>query len=161
MAAEKPQLDLFRSYDSTIENSVGSALFKSAYFRVDGVTTDILKDGLRSCAVYVSSMLYLFKLIDDRHATVESTIRDMQASGWHKIEQPKKGAVIWWDLEREEDVVGENHPHIGFYIDSETAVSNSMNKRVIAKHHPTYGTLENGEPRRKVLGYYWHDKLDS
>lgn len=158
---EKPTLEFFLSYLKTIENSVGSNLFRNLYYRIDGKPLDVLDDGDLSCAVFASSILYLFGLIKERHTTVVKTIEDINESGWYEIKEPRKGALMLWGFKKKDDGTQGTHNHVGFYIDSENAISNDPATRVVARHHPTYGQFENGEARRDVLAYYWHDKLNS
>jgi len=144
----------FDTYIAIIKNSVGSKMFRNSYAKVNGKKTDILKNGEFSCAFYVSSILILFKLINEIHATVNGAIRDLKqlgwsASGWKK---PKIGSVIVWE---------ENHnfhKHIGFYIGDNQAISNDKNKKTPIIHHWTYGT-KNGKPVRKIINMYWSNKL--
>lgn len=157
---EKPTLALFPSYLKTIENSVGSPLFRNLYFRINNEMVDALDDGDLSCAVFVTSILYLCGLIKGRHTTVKSTLKDMQEFGWYEMKEPRKGALVLWDYMRNEDGTRGTHQHVGFYIDSETAVSNDSTTRVVARHHLTFGTLSNGNARRSILAYYWNDKLN-
>lgn len=158
--AGKPPFDVSRSYLRTIENSVGSNLFRSLYYHIDGNSIDVLDDGDLSCATYVTSILYLFDLIKERHTTVNETVRDIEESGWYNITEPKKGAIILWGFKKKDDGTQGKHRHVGFYIDSDTAISNDSDTRVVIKHHPTYGTLPNGEARRDILAFYWHDALE-
>ncbi len=158
-SSNKPVLELLPSYLAAIENSVGSNLFRKLYFSIDGKVIDVLDDGDLSCAVFVSSILYLFNVITERHTTVKSTIEDIQKSGWYEIKKPKAGAIIHWGFKKKDDGTQGKHHHLGFFIDTENAVSNSSDTRVIARNHPTYGTFPNGEPRRDILAYYWHDTL--
>ena len=160
VSSEKPELALFRSYSKTIENSVGSNLFRNLYYRIGGETIDVLDDGDLSCAVYVTSVLYLFGLIKSRHTTVNGTIQDIEESGWYEIKEPRTGALMLWGYKKKDDGTQGKHRHVGFYIDSDTAVSNDSMVRIVARHHPTFGAFPNGEARRDVLAYYWNDKLD-
>lgn len=160
-SSEKPKLDVFLSYITTIENSVGSDLFRNLYFRIGNETADVLEDGDLSCATYVTSILYLFGLITERHTTVASTIDDMAKSGWYEIKKPRKGAVTLWGFKKKDDGTQGKHRHVGFYIDTETAISNDSSTRVIARHHPTFGTFPSGEAKRDILAYYWNDALDA
>ena len=159
--AGKPQLDVFRSYIAAIENSVGTNLFRNMYFRVDGKVVDVLDDGDLSCAVFVTAILRMFNLIKDPHTTVKATLEDIKESGWYEIKEPRKGALIHWGFKKKDDGTQGKHHHLGFYLNEQEAISNDSIARVIAKHHPTYGTLENGEARRDILAYYWHEKLDA
>ncbi len=156
---KKPTLDLLRSYTASIKNSVGTDLFRQLYFHIGDTSIDVLEDGDLSCATYVTGILYLFDLIQERHTTVVSTIEDMKQSGWYEIEQPRTGAVILWDFKKGDDGTQGKHRHVGFYINDKLAVSNDSATRVVAAHHPTFGTDENGDARRRVLAYYWNDRL--
>lgn len=158
--AEKPRLELLLSYLKAIENSVGSNLFRNLYYRIDGKVVDVLDDGDLSCATYVTSMLYLFDLIAERHTTVVGTIKDIEKSGWYEITNPRKGALVLWGYKKKNDSTQGKHRHVGFYIDKKIAISNSSSARVVARHHPTFGTFPNGEARRDILAFYWHDKLN-
>lgn len=160
-SSKKPVLELLPTYLAAIENSVGSNLFRKLYYRVDGnKVIDVLDDGDLSCAVFVSSILYLFKLIKERHTTVKSTLEDISKAGWYEIKGPKRGAIILWDYKRKPDGTRGEHRHLGFFISLKTAISNSSSKRAVARHHLTFGTSSNGEPRRDILAYYWNDKLN-
>ena len=50
------------SYLKTLENSVGNKLFRNLYFDINGKRTDILKNGVLSCAAFVSWILKNFKI---------------------------------------------------------------------------------------------------
>lgn len=158
--AKKPALEILTSYLKTIENSVGSNLFRNLYFRIKGKKLDVLEDGDLSCANYVTAILYLFDLLKQRHTTVTGTIEDLEKSGWYEIKKPKKGAVILWGFKKKDDGTQGKHRHVGFFINGETAISNDSMTRIVARHHPTYGVFRNGEARRDILAYYWNDKLN-
>lgn len=160
MAKKKLELALYRSYLAAVENSVGSHLFRNQYYHIGRKVVDVLEDGDLSCAVYVTAVLYLFGLIKKRHTTVRGTIEDMEKSGWRKVRKPRPGAVILWDFKKNANSTKGKHRHVGFYINNKAAISSSSSKRMIARHHPTYGTLPSGEPCRDVLAYYWNDELD-
>ncbi len=156
----KPELALFRSYRAMIENSVGANLFRNLFFHINGEIIDVLDDGDLSCAMFVTSILHPFGLIQEIHTTVNATIEDLEASGWHEISEPREGAIILWGFKKKDDGTQGKHRHVGFYIDQETAISNSSSERVPARHHPTYGTFPNGEVRRDIQVYYWHPRFD-
>ncbi|PIT90951.1 hypothetical protein COU17_03295 [Candidatus Kaiserbacteria bacterium CG10_big_fil_rev_8_21_14_0_10_49_17] len=155
--AQTVEIQLFPSYIATIKNSIGSNMFRNLYAKVDGVETDILRDGDRSCALFVSAILHQFKLLQEPHSTVAGLVRDMERSGWEKIKSPKEGAVLVWV--EEEQASGERHPHAGFSVGGEEAISNSWQQKQPVVHHETYGE-ENGEPVRKIETIYWHPKLN-
>jgi hypothetical protein len=130
-----------------IENSIGTKLFRNNYFFVDGKSRDLLRNGELSCAFYVSSILYLLKLIKDIHTTVQGTIKDMEGSGWYKIEKPKKGAVVLWDKNK------TGHYHLGFCWDKNKAISNVSSKKS-PNSHPL------NHQGRKILAFYYHKELE-
>lgn len=154
-SSQKAELLLLDSYLQTIKNGVGTGLFRNLYLKINGQKTDILENGRLSCAIFVSSILYLFKLISDLHATVSSTVRDMEKSGWLPIETPRLGAVLLW--EKSED--SNDRRHLGFYIGDDQAISNSSKTGVPEIHHWTYGT-KNEEPAKKIEKIFWHKKLN-
>jgi hypothetical protein len=149
--------DLSKTYLQTINNSVGSNLFRNLFAKVGGVEKDILNDGELSCAYFVSHILLMFKLINEGHATVKGTVRDMEQSGWVKIEDLREGAVLVWDASVQ-DEEGNMHDHIGFYIGDDQAISNSSSKRTPQRHFWTFAK-EGEDGYRKVSAIYWNEKL--
>jgi hypothetical protein len=130
----KYKKSFYRTYLRTIENSLGCKLFRNCFvYTKDGVR-DILKNGELSCAYFVSSILYLFKLIDFSHTTVETTISKMQEKGWFfksDIDlQP--GEVIVWEKVKFQN--GIYHLHIGFYIGNNKAISHDDKVKAPKKH---------------------------
>ena len=148
---------LVDSYLAAIKNSVGSKIFNNLWAEVDGERKDILDDGRKSCGYLVSGILLWFGLIRERHATVLGTLKDMLASGWEEISEPKIGSVIIWEKEFSN---GEINEHIGFYMGDNMAISASTKNQMPIEHHWTYGE-ENGEPKRKVIAIYWHPRLNN
>ncbi len=160
MASKKPldvKIILNKSYIKAIRNSVGSNLFRNLYAHVNGKRKDILEDGVRSCAIHTSSLLYLFKLMRDAHATVKGTIADLEKSGWIEIKRPREGAILVWEAQKFGGRYA--HKHMGFYIGKNKAISNHFKKRHPILHHWTFGT-KNGRPVRKVEQTFWNKKLD-
>jgi len=171
---------LNESYIKTIKNSLGSSLFRNLYAYVDGKKTDILRNGRLSCANFVSTILYRFKLIKDIHTTVEGTVKDLKESGWKKIKKPRPGAILVWEPQEVDDKIYWRHDHIGFYIGKNKAISTSYkssNKGQPTLHHWTFGTYptkstkaettkrlfdktKNGRPVRKVEQIFWNKKLE-
>jgi hypothetical protein len=142
----------FDSYFSAIKNSVGTKMFRNLFLNVNGKKSDVLKNGDLSCAYFVSSILYLFGLIKEKHATVDGTLMDMEKSGWREIKKPEIGSVILWETQKK-------HEHLGFYLGEKSAISHRPEKRFPIKHHWTYGTDKNGNPKRKIIAFYWNKKL--
>ena len=149
-----------KNYLTMIENAAKGEnwLFKNFSIKRDGVEVDALENGGLSCAVLVSSILYLHNSlleflqkphwINFTHANVIPTVKDMLQSGWQEISDLKIGAVLVWEkLE---------HEHIGFYMGNDEAVSNDSKGRGFPwKHHYTYNDT------RKIDKILWHPELDN
>jgi len=135
-----------------IENSIGSYIFKNLYMEIDGQKKDVLKNGLLSCAVFVSGILYMNKMINGMHATVNSTVKDLEKSGWIKINEPERGDILVWELYKWPGDI-EEHEHIGFYVGEDMAISNDSKIGSPQKHHFTYG-IEESKPVRKIIAVY-------
>lgn len=146
----------FDTYIEAIKNSVGTRTYQTFWAEVNGKKTDITDKGRKSCAVFVSNLLLTFGLIQKGHATVAGSIEDMLASGWRNISKPRIGCVLHWEKTRRN---GEENEHIGFYIGDKKAISNSAVERVPVEHHWTYGE-KNGAPKVRIIGMYWHPKLN-
>ena len=144
---------LFDSYIQAIQNSVNSNLFRNIFAKVNGKKKDILENGDLSCAFFASSILYIFKLIPDVHATVRGAVADLGKAGWVNIKNPKIGSILVWETEN-----NQPHKHIGFYVSKDKAVSNNSKKGKPTLHHWTFG-IKNGQPVRKIEQILWHPKL--
>lgn len=155
---QRPIKQLLRlTYLSVIAGSVGTKMFRRFYAE-GSKRRDILEDGNLSCAYFVSAVLHLFKLIEAPHVTVAGTIKDMESSGWRRIPKARIGCVIEWEKIAGED--GNMHSHLGFYVGSGRAISNSAEKGVPVEHHWTFGATKSA-PRRAIAAFFWHTKLDS
>jgi len=142
---------VFDTYVAVINNSVGSKLFQTYYVSAGKKKVDVMRGGELSCAFFVSSILVLFNLAGKVHGTVKSAEKDLEKSGWKRIKTPKVGSVVVW--EAIPDKRGELHSHIGFYVGSNRAISNSSKKKYPVKHHHTYGG------KRKVKAIYWNSRF--
>ena len=147
---------LYDSYIAFIKNSVGSRLFRNFYARVDNKKRDVLKNGELSCAIFVSSILVMFNLLQRIHGTVTGTVKDLKESGWTQIKKPRLGSVIIW--EPKEFDKGDIHKHIGFYIGSKKAISNDSRLGYPIIHNWTFGS-KNGKSGRKIETMFWNKKL--
>uniref|UniRef100_A0A7C4R4T5 NlpC/P60 domain-containing protein n=1 Tax=candidate division CPR3 bacterium TaxID=2268181 RepID=A0A7C4R4T5_UNCC3 len=138
-----------KSYLKMIENSLETKMFRSFYVKIDGKEKDIMEKGKRSCANFVSSILYLFKLIKSNHATVKSTFEDAVSCGWELTNKPEKGDLVFW-----EELKGT--AHVGFYWNGKEAISNSPEKGFPIKHSLDY------EGKRKIthILHFDFDKLN-
>jgi hypothetical protein len=124
------------SYVAYIKNSVGTKMFQSYFVKKDGKVLDVLKKGRLSCAVYVSTLLRSFGVIDKLHFTVARTADDLIESGASKIKPTLKDlkpgdVLVWVSIQTQ----GGVHNHIGFYLGNGVAVSNSDKKLMVVKHH--------------------------
>lgn len=151
MKQKKLKIFFFDTYLAMIHNSLGSKMFRTVYAVIDKKKKDILENGRVACALYVSSLLVIHKLIGEIHATVDSTVKALEKSGWKKISKPRIGCIIVW----EKVDFGKNdlHKHIGFYIGNNQAISNSSKRGCPVKHNLTF----NG--KRKIELLLWHQKL--
>ncbi len=157
MKKEKVIPILFDTYIAVLKNSVGSKTFRNLYAKVNEKKTDITKDGVLSCAFFASSILVLFKLIKEIHATVDGTIKDLDKSGWKRVNKPKIGSVlIWQSLDFKK---GSFHKHIGFYIGNNKAISTSSKNGQPVIHHWTHG-IKRKKPIRKVEAIFFNKKLN-
>ncbi|HSE61096.1 MAG TPA: hypothetical protein VLA88_02260 [Candidatus Saccharimonadales bacterium] len=137
-----------KNYRTAIEGVVGTNLFRHIYVvdKRDGREFDALEDGQGACAYVVSGVLALHGLIDRPHATVQTTVEKLLEAGWRETKKPVWGDIVHWPAHND-------HMHIGFYIDRQTVVSNSVLQRTPIKHHPK---LHDG---RLPVAYYTHDML--
>lgn len=144
----KPKLLFKESYLLMIKNSKGTKMFRDFFGEINGRKENLTKDGQRSCAFFVSSILYHFYLIRDLHLTVNGTIRDMKKAGWFKTRKPKKGSVILWKKRRD-------RYHLGFYLGGKKSISNDKRKRT-----PIIHGLNNphGE-KRQIESFFSHKKI--
>lgn len=143
---------VLESYIAMVKNSVGIKMFQNFFIREGGKKKDILNGGEFSCAIYVSSILYIWKLINGPHCTVISTLKDLDGSNWYEIKKPKIGAVLIWEATAfsQKDI----HTHIGFYIGSDKAISNDYKSKKPKIHHYTFNN------KRKISHILWNDKLE-
>jgi hypothetical protein len=149
LKAKKPEILLFDTYKSMIENSVGTKMFRNLYVKISNKKVDATDNGRLSCAFFVSSILYLSRLIKKPHGTVSSTIKDLLDSDWIKIKKPKVGGVIVWENIQWKD---ESHKHIGFCVAENEAVSTNWQKGVVTRH-----PLNND--KRKIEAIFWNKRL--
>lgn len=149
MPDENIQKLFHKNYLAMIENSVGTNMFRNFYvrFKDSGIEKDVLGDGDKACAFYVSAILQLNNLIKRSHATVDSVIKDMEESGWIKTDNPKQGDILIWEEKN-------GNTHIGFWWSEGEAISNSSTEKFPVKHHLTY------EETRKITAIYTKEILE-
>jgi hypothetical protein len=163
------------NYLALIKNSIGTSLFKDLYFINNsledfegipsGSLANVAKEGQLSCPFYVSAILHLIGgVIDAPHATIDGTIRAMQARGWHQVRLNDglyPGDVVVWET-KEDDGNGhykEGHGHIGFIIDEHNAASTSSRTQSIIMHHPEFRNMGDDIKPRKIVTIYAHPEL--
>ncbi|MCK5059564.1 MAG: hypothetical protein KAR00_00230 [Candidatus Pacebacteria bacterium] len=125
------------TYLKAIENSAGSRQYNSLYvrFKNSGKTKDILENGEYSCAVFVSSLLFLAGIIDKQRATVESLKKFCERSNnWKQINNDKvqAGDVIFWEKKKYKEET--EHSHAGFALNGKEAVSTFYKEKKVIKH---------------------------
>ncbi len=133
----------FRNYIAMINNSVGTKMFRN--FFLDG--KDITENGNKSCAYFVSSILYLansFKLIESPHITVSGMVKDMMSCGWKEVSVPEIGSVLIWEKQE------TGHNHIGFFMGYNVVINNSPSRGIIERSHWTFNDT------RKIEKILWH-----
>lgn len=137
------KLELFETYLTVINNATSSRMFRHFYAEIEGKKTDILENGEKSCAFFVTSILKIFNMINEIHTTVPNTMEALLEEGWIQVNvtDMKAGDVLVWDW-------GGQHGHIGFYIGNNTAISNSSIKKSPKKHSWDY------EGQRKIVTVY-------
>lgn len=138
-----------KSYLAMIRNAAKGEnyMFRNLYALVDGVEQDINQDGVLACSFFASAVLYINKLIKDMHAGVTGLERDLVASGWERIDEPREGAVLLWEAQNA-------HRHIGFSLGNGRAVSNaSGGSGVPTEHSDTY------DGTRKIESIWLHPSL--
>ena len=142
----KPKFILKKTYLARIKKSKGTKMFQDCFVKNKKIE-NITQKGIRSCALFVSSILCLFGLIQSVHATIKGTIQDMKKFGWIEISRPKQGSVLLWEEKN-------RYYHLGFYLGSQKAISNDPKKRTIQIHHFTF------QGKRKIEKIFWHKKLN-
>lgn len=137
-----------------LENSVGSKMFNSliVQYQDSGEVQDVLEDGSKSCAFFVSSVLALLGLIDKPHATVKTTVEKLPEFGWKEAAGAIEPAdIIVWEKMNFEN--GEEHEHIGFAVNDKEAVSTSYLERQVTRHLIDFGG------KRKVIAVYRNESF--
>ena len=154
MKKSKFKILTYQNYLSVIKASQGSKMFRHFYVLNNNKKRDILKNGKLSCSRYVSSILKLFDLISETHATVNGTIKDMLKNNWKPTKKLTPGNVLVWG--KWVTSSGEIHSHFGFYLGKDKAISHRDEKRTPTIHHLTYGKTKDGQPKRKIIKILTH-----
>ena len=148
--SNKPKLLMKKSLLQAIRNSVDSNTFRNVFVKIDNTTEDVMENGIKSCAFFVSGLLAMFDLIDMAHATIKTTEKKLKEYNWQEVnvDTPIDGDVIVWEEIEFED--GSKNKHIGFYIGDNMAISNDMNKKTPQSHDWKFDGKRNIE---KLLRY--------
>jgi len=156
--AAKIKILTYQNYCQMIKDSQGSQMFQRLYVLENNQKKDILKNGELSCAYYVSSILKIFDLISQPHATVKSAIKDLLKNDWRETKKLKPGNVLVWEEKRFPD--GTINQHIGFYLSQNKAISHRFEKKTPIIHHFTYGQTKTGQPERKIIQILTHKIIE-
>lgn len=149
MNGSRVEILIRKSYLTRVRAAIGTSMFRSLHALVGGKEVDILGNGQKSCALFVSTILVGFGLIRAVHATVESTVADMERSGWTRLSRPKKGCVVLW---KDYLIGSQPHDHIGFYMGNGRAISNSSALGSPQEHAYTV---------HRVDRLFWHPSLEN
>lgn len=108
---------------SALHKELGSTAYRH-YFQVNtaGETADVVRDGDRACALFVSRVLHRQSLLRCPHVRIASTLACMTASGWERDTAERVGDVVVWD-----DAASETQ-HMGIVVGNGLFVSNSSNR---------------------------------
>lgn len=160
MADENIKVLKKETFLKVIENSTGTRLFNSLFvrFKDTGKISDVLNDGMYSCAFFVSSILYLLQAIDKPHATVKSVKEAFEKDkNWQKVGEDdiQSGDVIFWEKIKFDD--GSENAHIGFALNISEAVSTDYKNKVITRHPIVSG---NKRAVEAVFRYSWPDNTN-
>ena len=139
------------TYLARITNSIGSQTYRSIYVVNNGVIVDILEEGNLACAHFVSAILQNSGLLPSVHATVAGLEVALQKAGWYKTDTLEVGVVIIWEA----STAQHGHPHIGFYVGNNAAISNSSKRKKIVKHDIRFG-----KEQRSIQALYTHKLLE-
>lgn len=165
------QLLFKKNYLAMIRNAARGEnhMFRNFYLQKDGVEIDALDNGKISCAVLVSSVLYLHNQLLEAlgelswihfvHANVPSTTKDMLECGWYEIGEPRPGAVLLWEARLGVDD-RLMHEHNGFCVSPTEAVSNDSKGTGFPILHPIDRPSSVDKNPRKIEKILWHPALD-
>lgn len=157
LAEEGCALALRESLHAALENSIGTARYRTLYRRMpDDTLDDVINNGDLACAYFCSDILRSFRLIDDTHTTVRVTLEALEKAGWYQVAEPEALAVIVWGEKHGDD--GRPHFHIGICIDATHAIEHSAITKSPRKIGITELTMPDGSPRPPIA-YYVHSDL--
>jgi len=149
---QKSKILVFDSYKAAILGSVGTPMFQHLYVRHEGSKKDVTKAGDLSCALYVSSILVMFKLIATVHATVHTTVHDMDKSGWKRDTHQRLAQFLFGRRKMATSTLG-----FTWAMGGQSAIV--QKKESPTRHHWTFGT-KGGKPKRRVESIWWTQKLN-
>jgi hypothetical protein len=151
-------LDRKENYLAMVRNAAHgeNRMFQNLFASVDGVRTDIVDGGALSCSFFLSAVLFINKLIADMHANMAGLERDLERSGWLRVEEPTEGAVIIWEPRppSKERPFDPTQLHGGVYIGSGRTVSNDSNDALVPHEFPL-----DYDGSRKVLRIWQHPQF--
>jgi hypothetical protein len=151
---EKPVRLYFKSYLIVVRNAVGSRMFNNFYVKTPSRGEfDAFNNGEYSCAFFVSTVLLIFKKIEDFHGTVENLVAALKKASWQKVGELQPGDVIIWEP--------INFPegqilHTGFALGDGRAVSTSWKQKCVIEHDINFG-----ERNRKIEAIYRYSNWEN
>ncbi len=147
---------LEKTYQTMVKNSEGTKMFNSLFVQTKetGMVQDILQDGMYSCAFFVSTLLVMFRVIDEPCTTVNSLQKKIiqGKQKFYQISQPECGDIVFWEEITFED--GSKNKHVGLALNAQEAVSTNFREKKVSKHHITFGMDKEGNPKRKIIEMY-------
>jgi hypothetical protein len=140
------------TYLKMIENSINARMFNSILIKEEsGVSRDLLNDGEYSCALFVSSVLFLNNLIQKTRSTVNNLEKDLlEHPSFIHLENGadiEPGDILFWESVTYED--DSANRHVGFAVSNSEAISTSYMAKCVIKH-PITKEIENSGEMRKV-----------
>lgn len=160
MADDNLEKNIYKTYIKMIENSEDTRMFNSLFVKEKdtGKEYDVLNDGEYSCAIFVSSLLTIFGLIDRPHSTVSTLINKLEEYSFTSVnDDPRPGDIIVWEKVKFND--GSMNEHIGFYLDENRAVSTNYLKKCVKIHHPNFNDADSTTKNRKIERIYRSEKF--
>ena len=132
-------------------------MFQNLYASVDGQQIDITDGGALACSFFLSAVLFVNKLIKDMHANMLGLEKDLEASGWVHVTEPKIGAVIIWEHRppKKARPFSPTQLHAGIYIGDDRTVSNDSSDTLVPREFPL-----SYDGTRKVERIWWHPSLE-
>ncbi len=149
---------ILETYLAHIRGSIGSQSYRHWYGHQNmspGEVKDVTNAGQISCAYYASCVLVAFGLAYKLRAETQGLLKDMWSHDWYQIEEPRPGAVLLW-MPRQTQT--GKHPHIGFYMGEDKAISH-IGGEVCAPTEHDWSYVPPKADHRELHSIWWNDRL--